>query len=83
MVSDFQFGLCASICTCVLVSSQLRVLGSEEAIDRGREAYRPIAMRAAVCFDTAQYLREVDSLYQMSFYQFLNIYDTAIAHSDR
>ena len=65
------------------VYSQLRVRSSEEAIERGREAYRPIALRASVCFDTAQYLREVNPLYQFSFAQFLTIYDAAIAHSDR
>ena len=55
----------------------------EEAIERGREAFRPIALRGAVCFDTVQHLREVHPLYQLSFRQFLYIYDTSIAHSDR
>ena len=65
------------------ICSQQRVQSGEQAIERGREAYRPIALRGAVCFDTVQHLREIHALYQLSFRQFLAIYDHSIAHSDR
>ena len=55
----------------------------DENILRAREGFRMIAKRAAVCFDCALYLREVDPVYQMSFTQFLEFYDAAISHSDR
>ena len=67
----------------MVVYSLQRVQMGEESIERGREAFRPIALRGAVCFDTVQHLREVHPLYQLSFRQFLYIYDTSIAHSDR
>ena len=56
---------------------------NEAAIMRAREVFRIIANRGAVCFDTTQYMREIDPLYQFSFEQFLELYNTAISHSDR
>ena len=56
---------------------------NEIQILRAREGYREIAQRGAVCFDTVQYLREINPLYQISFNQFLQLYDSAISHSDR
>ena len=56
---------------------------SQDTLVKGREGYRIIANRGAICFNTAQYMREINPLYQMSMKQFLEIYDTAIAHSDR
>ena len=50
---------------------------------RAREGFRIIANRGAVCFDTTQYMREINPLYQFSFEQFVELYDTAISHSDR
>lgn len=50
---------------------------------RARESFRMIAQRGAVCFDTAQYLREISPLYQTSFTQYLELFDGAIGHSDR
>ncbi|KAK6987321.1 dynein heavy chain 5 axonemal, partial [Biomphalaria glabrata] len=63
--------------------SQSRVLTAEDSIYKARESYRQIAQRAAVCFDTTQYLREINGLYQSSFKQFVTVYQTAIAHSER
>ena len=63
--------------------SQHKISSSEEAILRGREGYRVIARRGAVCFDTGQYLRELHPTYHTSWSQFLDLYDAAIAHSDR
>ena len=56
---------------------------SEVMYRRAREGFRAIATRGAVCFNVEQYLHVVDPLYQVSFQQFLHIYDMAIAHSDR
>jgi dynein heavy chain len=50
---------------------------------RAREGFRPIAQRAAVLFDTSQYMREVSPLYKMAYNQYLDLYDAAISHSDR
>uniref|UniRef100_A0A2C9K4Z2 AAA+ ATPase domain-containing protein n=1 Tax=Biomphalaria glabrata TaxID=6526 RepID=A0A2C9K4Z2_BIOGL len=63
--------------------SQSRVLTAEDSIYKARESYRQISQRAAVCFDTTQYLREINGLYQSSFKQFVTVYQTAIAHSER
>ncbi|OWF37572.1 Dynein heavy chain 5, axonemal [Mizuhopecten yessoensis] len=65
------------------VESHSRVESAENSILKNRELHRPIAQRAAVCFDVCQYMREVNRLYQMSYTQFLSLYDTAISHSDR
>ena len=63
--------------------SQCRVDSAEENIMRAREGFRVIAQRGAICFDCTQYLREIDPIYQTSFLQFLDLYDSAISHSDR
>ncbi|KAJ8314956.1 hypothetical protein KUTeg_007106 [Tegillarca granosa] len=49
---------------------------------QNREGFRIIAKRGAVCFDTTQYMREVNDLYQISYQQFLTLFDTAIVHSE-
>ena len=56
---------------------------NEDSIKRAREGFRTIAIRGAVCFDTCQYLREANSMYQSSYRQFLEIFDNAISHSER
>ena len=56
---------------------------NEDSIKRAREGFRTIAIRGAVCFDTCQYLREANFLYQSSYRQFLEIFDNAISHSER
>ncbi|CAL1527205.1 unnamed protein product [Lymnaea stagnalis] len=65
------------------LESQARVESAEDSIRKAREVFRVIAQRAAVCFDTAQYMREINTLYQSSFKQFLMLYQSAIAHSER
>ena len=63
--------------------SRNRVHSLCEGIQRAREGFRLIARRAAVCYDCASHMKEVDPIYQLSFWQFLDFYDAAIAHSDR
>ncbi|KAL5010133.1 hypothetical protein ScPMuIL_012438 [Solemya velum] len=65
------------------VENQSRVEAAEASILKAREGFRSIAERAAVCFDTAQYLREISPLYQTAYHQFLSMYDAAISHSER
>ncbi|XP_059166583.1 dynein axonemal heavy chain 8-like [Physella acuta] len=65
------------------LESQARVQAGEDSILKAREGFRAIAQRAAVCFDTTQYLRDINILYQTSFKQFLSLYLAAIAHSER
>ena len=66
-----------------LFSSQSRVATGEVAIERAKESFRIIAKHGAVCFDTTRSLREINSLYQTSFSQFLDLFDSATSHSDR
>ncbi|XP_064629693.1 uncharacterized protein LOC135488785 isoform X2 [Lineus longissimus] len=63
--------------------TQFRVDGGFQSIMRAREGFRAIAQRAGVLFDTSQYMREVNPLYKMAYTQFLDLFDAAIAHSDR
>ncbi|KAK6187606.1 hypothetical protein SNE40_005595 [Patella caerulea] len=65
------------------LESQGRVEMSVYSIKKAREGYRTIAQRAAVCFDTAQYMREINPLYQISFKQYVSQYEAAISHSER
>ncbi|XP_052807484.1 dynein axonemal heavy chain 5-like isoform X7 [Mya arenaria] len=65
------------------VESQTRVELSEGSILKARDGFRSIAQRAAVCFDVTQYMREANPLYQISYERFLDIYDSAISHSER
>lgn len=66
-----------------LYFSLARISTSESSIQKAREGFRVIAQRAAVCFDTTQYMREINPLYQTSFSQFVSVYEAAISHSDR
>ena len=67
----------------VLCFSQTRVEMGESSIERAKEGFRVIARTGAVLFDTWQYMREINHLYQTSFEMFLDLFDNAIAHSDR
>ena len=67
----------------LLSSSLARIAHSTNSIQKAREGFRVIAQRAAVCFDTTQYMREINPLYQTSFSQFRVIFEAAISHSDR
>ena len=66
-----------------LNSSQERVHMSENAINNAREGYRSVAKRGAVCFDVARCLTEINLIYQTSWQQFLEVYDSSIKHSER
>ncbi len=63
--------------------SQERVQMSENAINYAREGYRSVAKRGAVCFDVARCMTEINALYQTSWQQFLDVYDSSIKHSER
>ncbi|BFZ10055.1 hypothetical protein BsWGS_13094 [Bradybaena similaris] len=63
--------------------SLAQIEASENSILKARDSFRAIAQRAAVCFDTAQYMRYVNPLYQTSYKQFVSIYKASIAHSER
>ena len=63
--------------------SQERVHMSENAINNAREGYRSVAKRGAVCFDVARCLTEINLIYQTSWQQFLEVYDSSIKHSER
>ncbi|XP_066278010.1 uncharacterized protein [Branchiostoma lanceolatum] len=63
--------------------SQQKIEVSEAAIRRNCEQFRTIATRAAVLFDASRHMREINSCYQISFDQFLAVFDAAIKHSER
>lgn len=63
--------------------SQTRARGIENSILQSREGYRPIARRAAVMFDVARIMAEINTAYQTSLAQFLMVFDAAIKHSER
>ena len=63
--------------------SQTRARGIENSILQSREGYRPIARRAAVMFDVARIMAEINTAYQTSLAQFLIVFDAAIKHSER
>ncbi|XP_028415382.1 dynein heavy chain 8, axonemal-like isoform X2 [Dendronephthya gigantea] len=65
------------------VESITRVEQSEASLLHSREAFRPIARRAAVLFDVTRHMGEVNEKYTISLAQFLKIFDTAIQHSER
>ena len=67
----------------LLSFSLARVATGTNSIQKAREGFRVIAQRAAVCFDTTQYMREINPLYQTSFSQFRTLFEAAISHSDR
>lgn len=67
----------------IFCSSLAQIEASENSILKARDSFRAIAQQAAVCFDTAQYMRYVNPLYQTSYKQFVSIYKSAIAHSER
>lgn len=85
--------LCGVICMLVIItildllflfsSSLARIATGENSIFKAREGFRVIAQRAAICFDTTQYMREINPLYQTSFNQFEELFKAAISHSDR
>ena len=68
---------------CFLSCSQTRARGVENSILQSREGYRPIARRAAVMFDVARSMAEINTAYQTSLAQFLIVFDAAIIHSER
>ncbi|XP_052089132.1 uncharacterized protein LOC127725852 isoform X10 [Mytilus californianus] len=64
------------------VDSQSRVEERQGELTKNTDTNRNVAVRAAVCFDVAQYMREVNALYQISFTQFLTLFDYAITQSE-
>ena len=74
--------LSSSSFLCIL-RSQTRARGIENSILQSREGYRPIARRAAVMFDVARIMAEINTAYQTSLAQFLIVFDAAIKHSER
>lgn len=56
---------------------------NDESVGKGREVYRVIAKRAAVCCDVGQHMAVIKPFYRISWNQFLELYDSSILHSDR
>ena len=67
----------------IFLYSQTRARGIENSILQSREGFRPIARRAAVMFDVARIMAEINTVYQTSLAQFLMVFDVAIKHSER
>jgi len=54
---------------------------TERKIDEAREAYRPCAVRAALCFFVMNDLARVDSMYQFSLQRYLDLFAESISAS--
>lgn len=65
------------------IFSITRAEQAEASLLHSREAFRPIARRAAVLFDVIRHMGEVNEKYTISLAQFLKIFDAAIQHSER
>lgn len=56
---------------------------SETNVLKSREAYRPLAVRAAVIYRTSMLMARVNPLYQWSLLQFLPVFESSVKQSDR
>ena len=56
---------------------------SEANVLKSREAYRPLAVRAAVIYRTSMLMARINPMYQWSLLQFLPVFDSSVRQSDR
>ena len=56
---------------------------SEANVLKSREAYRPLAVRAAVIYRTSMLMARINPLYQWSLLQFLPVFESSVKQSDR
>lgn len=61
----------------------MRIEIAEEPIIKTRESYREIALRAAICYDVINCLREININYVLAYKQFLQIYDDSLYQFER
>ncbi|XP_075124385.1 uncharacterized protein LOC142197756 [Leptodactylus fuscus] len=61
----------------------LKTVASEDSLLLARGAFREIAMRGAVMFDTARMLQKLNRMYDTSYKNLMHLYDVSVAHSER
>ncbi|KAM4694307.1 uncharacterized protein O3C94_004765 [Discoglossus pictus] len=61
----------------------IKMVSSEQSLLLAREGFREVALRGAVMFDTARLLHQINSMYDTSFSQLVEVFDLSIAHSER
>lgn len=61
----------------------MRIENAEEPLNKTRESYREIALRAAICYDVISCLRELNPNYILSYKQFTQIFDDSLYQFER
>ena len=68
---------------CMIDFSLTKARTTEISIENSREVYRSIAVCSAAMFDASKAMSIVNPLYQISFSQFVYVFDMAIKSADR
>ena len=71
--------------TCYLISifSSQRVALQEENLFKTRNSYRKLAQRAATCYSTMHYVRQLLPEYVMPLEHFIDLFDSCIFQSEK
>lgn len=65
------------------ISSSQRVASQEENLFKTRNSYRKLAQRAATCYNTMHYIRQLQPDYVMPFEHFIDLFDSCIFQSEK
>ena len=57
------------------MDSNIRIAAIEEPLNKTRESFREIAVRASICFDVVSTLKELNLNYSLSFKQLSGLFD--------
>ncbi|XP_063775387.1 uncharacterized protein LOC134910927 [Pseudophryne corroboree] len=61
----------------------MRIVASEDNLSHAREGFREIAVRGAVMFGTVRMLQHLNTMYDTSYKQLLELFNVSVAHSER
>ena len=59
------------------------VILQEESLFKTRNSFRKLAQRAAICYNTVHYLRQLSPEYVMPLEHFIDLYDSCIFQSEK
>ena len=65
------------------MDSNIRIASIEEPLTKTRESYRDIALRAAICYDVVNCLKDLNVNYSLSFGQFNELFEEALHQFER
>ncbi len=60
-----------------------RVALQEESLFKTRNSYRKLAQRAATCYNTMHYIRQLSPEYVMPLEHFIDLFDSSIFQSEK